>query len=186
MTTNTEVLKPKDVAAQMANVLFNLAQKCGHTLTSDDCMLFDNLRMQWDAARRPAQASEASIRDAALEEAAELLAHQHNWITNTSASVLIRALQSTTPAEPVNFDTENPRCNDGGKACTDCLMIGKCGAEPVESIPEGYVILPIEPDAEMRLASKRYKARTKITTGPGFYKAMIAVKLASPTQPMKE
>lgn len=38
------------IGAQLANVAFNFAQKCGHTLTSGDCSLFDSLRTQWDAA----------------------------------------------------------------------------------------------------------------------------------------
>jgi hypothetical protein len=41
----------RHVAAQMVNVLFNLAQRAGHTLTSDDCALFDKLRKEWDAVR---------------------------------------------------------------------------------------------------------------------------------------
>ena len=41
------------------------------------------------------------------------------------------------------------------------------------SKPE-YVVVPVEPDSAMRLASKRYKSSTKITTGPGFYKAMLS------------
>lgn len=43
-----------DIGAEMANVMFNFAQRAGHTLTSDDAVLFDKLRKRWDAA--PAQA----------------------------------------------------------------------------------------------------------------------------------
>lgn len=39
---------------------------------------------------------------------------------------------------------------------------------------EGWKLVPVEPSPEQRLASKRYKASTKITTGPGFYRAMVA------------
>ena len=37
------------IGAQLANVAFNLAQKPGHALTSDDVLLLDKLRRQWDA-----------------------------------------------------------------------------------------------------------------------------------------
>lgn len=40
--------------------------------------------------------------------------------------------------------------------------------------PEGYKLVPIEPSKEMLLASKRYKAKNKVPTGPGVYRAMIA------------
>lgn len=51
----------ESVGSTMANVMFNLAQKTGHTLTSDDTALLDKLRIQWDAARRStATASAAS------------------------------------------------------------------------------------------------------------------------------
>lgn len=45
-------------------------------------------------------------------------------------------------------------------------------------IPEGWKLVPVEPTNEMRLASRRYVAKTKLTSGPGFYRAMIA---AAPT-----
>lgn len=38
------------IGVQLANVAFNWAQQCGHTLTSDDCAMLDKLRKQWDAA----------------------------------------------------------------------------------------------------------------------------------------
>lgn len=41
-------------------------------------------------------------------------------------------------------------------------------------IPEGWKLVPVEPTPEMRLASRRYVAKTKLTTGPGFYRAMLA------------
>jgi hypothetical protein len=45
------------IGGQMANVMFNMAQRPGHELTSDDVALMDKLRQQWDAARRtPADA----------------------------------------------------------------------------------------------------------------------------------
>ncbi|MDU4128677.1 hypothetical protein [Pantoea sp.] len=47
-------------------------------------------------------------------------------------------------------------------------------------IPEGWRLVPAEPSKEMRLASRRYVAKTKLTSGPGFYRAMIA---AAPTPP---
>lgn len=40
--------------------------------------------------------------------------------------------------------------------------------------PDGkWRLVPVEPSPEQRLESKRYKAKTKITTGPGFYRAMV-------------
>lgn len=46
-------------------------------------------------------------------------------------------------------------------------------------VPDGWKLVPIEPSKEMLLASKRYKAKTKVPTGPGVYRAMIA---AAPAQ----
>lgn len=40
-----------NVGTRMANVMFNFAQKGGHTLTTDDEVMFDTLRKEWDAAR---------------------------------------------------------------------------------------------------------------------------------------
>ncbi|QHJ80331.1 MAG: hypothetical protein [Bacteriophage sp.] len=45
---------------------------------------------------------------------------------------------------------------------------------PAASVPDGYKLAPIEPSKEMLLASKRYKAKNKAPTGPGFYRAMLA------------
>lgn len=45
---------------------------------------------------------------------------------------------------------------------------------PAASVPDGYKLAPIEPSKEMLLASKRYKAKNKVPTGPGVYRAMIA------------
>jgi len=39
------------IGAKMANVLFNLAQQEGCTLTADYCARMDKLRKDWDAAR---------------------------------------------------------------------------------------------------------------------------------------
>jgi hypothetical protein len=35
--------------AQLANVAFNWSQQMGYVLTSDDCMMLDKLRREWDA-----------------------------------------------------------------------------------------------------------------------------------------
>lgn len=43
-----------------------------------------------------------------------------------------------------------------------------------DAIPEGYALVPVEPTKAMRLASNRYKRSNKITTGIGFYRAMVA------------
>ncbi|MCO3773804.1 hypothetical protein QOU27_29880 [Pseudomonas aeruginosa] len=39
-------------------------------------------------------------------------------------------------------------------------------------VPDGYALMPLEPSPEMRLASHRYKRKNKISTGPGFWRAM--------------
>ncbi len=39
-------------------------------------------------------------------------------------------------------------------------------------VPDGYVLMPLEPSPEMRLASHRYKRKNKVSTGPGFWRAM--------------
>jgi hypothetical protein len=36
-----------NIGDEMASVLFNFAQKIGHTLTGDDVALFDKLRQRW-------------------------------------------------------------------------------------------------------------------------------------------
>ncbi len=51
-------------------------------------------------------------------------------------------------------------------------------AKLAELVPPGWMVLPIEPTKEMKLASRRYVAKTKLTSGPGFYRAMVA---AAPT-----
>lgn len=40
----------RQAGRQLANVAFNWAQRCGHTLTGDDVALLDKLRKEWDAA----------------------------------------------------------------------------------------------------------------------------------------
>lgn len=60
--SSADIGNKRQIAATMANVLFNLAQKCGDTLTSDDCAMFDALRKQWDAAIVP-QVVQAPIDD---------------------------------------------------------------------------------------------------------------------------
>lgn len=47
-------------------------------------------------------------------------------------------------------------------------------------LPDGWVAVPLEPSSEMLLASKRYKSKTKIPTGPGVYRAMLK---AAPSNP---
>ena len=44
----------RSVGAQLGNVAYNLAQKPGHALTSDDVSMLDKLRRQWDDAARAA------------------------------------------------------------------------------------------------------------------------------------
>lgn len=51
---------------------------------------------------------------------------------------------------------------------------------PALRVPEGWKLVPVEPTKEMRLASRRYVAKTKLTSGPGFYRAMLA---AAPNPP---
>ena len=39
----------RTVGTRLSNVAFNLAQRCGHTIDSDDVSILDGLRKQWDA-----------------------------------------------------------------------------------------------------------------------------------------
>lgn len=39
------------VGSELANFAFNLAQKAGHALTSDDVAMLDSLRRKWDESR---------------------------------------------------------------------------------------------------------------------------------------
>jgi len=39
----------RQAGAQLSNIAFNWAQRCGRVLTSDDCTLLDKCRKQWDA-----------------------------------------------------------------------------------------------------------------------------------------
>jgi hypothetical protein len=45
-----ELAKARRTGGRLANVAFNLAQRCGHTLDSNDVSILDSLRKQWDAA----------------------------------------------------------------------------------------------------------------------------------------
>lgn len=49
-----------NIACMMGNMVYNLAQKKGHILTAADCEIFDNLRKQWDAARRAPNSRDAA------------------------------------------------------------------------------------------------------------------------------
>ena len=40
----------RGIGGQLSNAAFNLAQRAGHVISSDDCSLLDGLRKQWDAA----------------------------------------------------------------------------------------------------------------------------------------
>jgi hypothetical protein len=40
----------RGIGGQLSNVAFNLAQRPGEPLSSDDCSMLDRLRKQWDAA----------------------------------------------------------------------------------------------------------------------------------------
>lgn len=43
-----------------------------------------------------------------------------------------------------------------------------------------------EPDDAMRLASKRYKRKAKVYSGPQCYREMIVAALSKPNQPIEE
>lgn len=45
----------------LASIAFNLAQKCGHTLTSDNCQLLDKRRKEYDASRSAILRLEATL-----------------------------------------------------------------------------------------------------------------------------
>lgn len=44
------IQRVRAAGAMLANAAYNLAQKPGHALTSDDVALLDKLRREWDAA----------------------------------------------------------------------------------------------------------------------------------------
>jgi hypothetical protein len=43
----------KNIGCQLANIAFNWAQNPGYALTSDDVVMLDKLRRQWDEALTP-------------------------------------------------------------------------------------------------------------------------------------
>lgn len=55
------------IATVMANVMFNFAQKCGHTLTDADCELFDKLRKRYGSAVLDVAAPAGAADDAEIE-----------------------------------------------------------------------------------------------------------------------
>lgn len=62
----------RDIGAQMANVMFNLAQRPGDALTGDHVATMDGLRKQWDAAVRaipPSSSTAPEVDDRAAFEA---------------------------------------------------------------------------------------------------------------------
>jgi hypothetical protein len=56
-TTGVDLDKLLNIGGQMANVMFNLAQRPGEALTGDVVATMDSLRKQWDAARHDLQAA---------------------------------------------------------------------------------------------------------------------------------
>ena len=54
----------RNIGAQMANVMFNLAQRPGEPITGDIAATMDSLRKQWDAAlaSRPAEVDDEGLR----------------------------------------------------------------------------------------------------------------------------
>lgn len=126
----------------------------------------DDVVTAWN--RRPAQASEAAIRNAALEEAAADVLTMHDAdisargqhyakgsVKDKAWKNLRSALQSTTPAEPV------------------------------AKVPEGYVLVPIEPTGIMKDSGAGVLPLGcgNAWTAGDVYRAMLA---ASPIQSMKD
>ena len=58
----------RDIGAQMANVMFNLAQRPGDALAGDHVATMDSLRKQWDAAVRAAAPSPGTAPEADPEK----------------------------------------------------------------------------------------------------------------------
>jgi hypothetical protein len=50
-----------NIGAQMANVMFNLAQRPGEPLTSNDVAIMDKLRKEWDEGRRATPSSDCAL-----------------------------------------------------------------------------------------------------------------------------
>lgn len=86
----------RKIGAQMANVMFNLAQRPGDPLTGDVVAIMDSLRKQWDAAVRSESAARQDQQPARAsvdtEEFRALLADfGHNWTNGDDAQRSSRA-----------------------------------------------------------------------------------------------
>lgn len=148
------------VGAQMASVMFNLAQQAGKTLDSDDCALFDKLRNEWDAARVSSPALDAArVRDAALEEAAMICQDWHSS-QNAQTAVAIRALKSSPPEAQQDGD------------CARLLAALKPFAESYK--PEAERLEEFGATAELREFLDRNRITPPMTMGD-FRKAYEAV-----------
>lgn len=93
----------------------------------------------------------------------------------------LRALLAVLDAKPAGYVRAGAfdRMKDGRPAMIAYYPLSPDDVKlytivPAASFPDGFKLAPIEPSKEMLLASKRYKAKNKVPTGPGVYRAMIA------------
>ena len=99
----------RNIGAQMANVMFNLAQRPGEPLTGDVVATMDSLRKQWDAAlaSRPAEVDDEGLPavlfngHAVYSEIARKLgkAHCHSHETVSATLDAVVRLMRAAPAE---------------------------------------------------------------------------------------
>lgn len=114
-------------------------------------------RVSWDERIAMARAL-MSVLDAQEKPSA--------WIINCNSARI-----NFAETEKTSVDKIIEECRENG---TDIDVTPLYTTPPAASAPEGYKLVPIEPSKEMLLASKRYKAKNKVPTGPGVYRAMIA------------
>lgn len=92
---------------QMANILFNLAQRAGSTITAHDTEVMGSVRREWDLAfgnlsqavklgATPAS-TDAGERERALEDAALKLSKEWQSITPEHAAAIVRSLKAPPP-----------------------------------------------------------------------------------------
>lgn len=164
MTTENRSPAParENIGAQMANVMFNMAQRAGHTLTSDEAALFDRLRKQWDAATpAPAPAVPAGFVLVPVDASPAMLRPFYECPPEEltlawRAALLVAAAQARRSVEPkveapVAGDTRPAAWlrSDGLKAITDDEKSAWAEAGKPELV-EDYTIPLTAPQAPQR------------------------------------
>jgi hypothetical protein len=122
-TARVDLNKLQYIGDQMANVMFKLAQRAGDPLTGDDVARMDELRKEWDLARRaePSVAAEASGLEEALGQIQWLVDFAYvqgaNEIGYDPVAVVRAALAS--PAVPEGYKLVPLKCTPEMRAAWD-------------------------------------------------------------------